>query len=70
MLLLSRTAPGNVAATKSEQADPAILPKGTDFRKVTRDELAEVERSLNSRPQKAAGLEDARMLFEGVKLLN
>lgn len=46
------------------------FPKGTDFRKVTRDELAEVERKLNDRPRKRLGWKTPRMLFEGVKLLN
>jgi len=46
------------------------FPKGTDFTKITRAELAEVERKLNDRPRKRLGWTTPRLLFEGTKSLN
>lgn len=46
------------------------FPKGTDFRKITRAALAEVEQKLNDRPRKRLGWKTPRMLFEGGKSLN
>lgn len=46
------------------------FPKGTDFRRITRAALVEVERKLNDRPRKRLDWKTPRMLFEGSKSLN
>lgn len=46
------------------------FPKGTDFTRITRAELAEVERKLNDRPRKRLGWRTPRAMFEGGKSLN
>lgn len=40
------------------------LPKGTDFSKVARERLREIQRSLNDRPRKVLGYRTPREVFE------